>query len=67
MSAELQGKFENSRFFPLPQPLFPRAWVSHSCTSWAVRSVTAFIGEFHRRAGLGRGRLAKFSVRLADT
>ncbi len=66
VAADLQGRFENSRFFPAPQPLFPRAWVSHSCTSWAVRCVVAFIMEFDRRAGLGAGRLAPFAERLTD-
>jgi hypothetical protein len=66
VSADLQGRFENSRYFPAPQPLFPMAWATHSCTAWAVHSVVDFISEFDRRADLGEGRLAQFVERLTD-
>lgn len=63
LSKNLQGKIQLSPLFDPAEPLFPRGWASHSCARWAVDSVTAFILEFERRAGLP-SKLAKFTDRL---
>jgi hypothetical protein len=45
--------------------LFPRAWVSHSCTKWAVNTTVAFLEEFEHLADLvGRTDRTKFAGQL---
>ena len=43
-------------FVPNPtfanEPIFPRAWVGHSCTCWVVDSTVKFLQEFERLADL---------------
>ena len=51
LSRLLQHKFSPSSLFP-NEPIFPRAWASHSFTVWAVRSAVEFIDHFHAEAGL---------------
>lgn len=63
VSSLLKGKFISSPFMPSTEALFPKAWASHGCTSWAVRSVVDFIFEFERRADLP-SRLSPFVERL---
>ncbi len=63
VSAVLKGKFAPSPFLGPSEPLFPKAWASHGCASWAVRSVVEFILDFERRASLA-SRIAPFADRL---
>ena len=63
VSAILKGKFPTSPFLPQIEPLFPKAWASHGCVSWAVRSVVGLILEFENRANLP-SRIAPFAERL---
>ncbi len=51
LSKKLQGKFQPSVFLP-NEPIFPRAWASHSFTVWALKSTVEFIDHFHSEAGL---------------
>lgn len=51
LSARLANKFEGSPFLP-GEPLFPRAFVSHSCCDWAVKSVVAFLADFQAAMNL---------------
>jgi hypothetical protein len=43
--------------------VFPRAWVSHGCTTWALNSVYDFLEHFEARGELPH-RLANFTDRL---
>ena len=45
----LEGLFTRSSWFQ-EQPIFPQAWVSHSCTTWAGNTTAAFIREFEQLA-----------------
>lgn len=51
----------------MPDPyIFPRAWVSHNSTVWAVNTTIDFIEYFEKQADLvGRTERAKWGVRLA--
>jgi len=51
LSNELQHKFQPSVFLP-NEPIFPRAWASHSFTVWALKSTVEFIEHFHSESGL---------------
>jgi hypothetical protein len=51
LSAKLSSCFTLSPFLP-KEPAFPRAWASHACTGWAVKSSIGLIVEFAERAGL---------------
>ena len=51
LSKVLHHKFKPSPFLP-NEPIFPRAWASHSFTVWALQSTVAFIEHFHSEAGL---------------
>lgn len=45
--------------------IFPRGWVGHSCTVWAVTTVIDFIEDFERRADLvGRTERTKWGPKL---
>jgi hypothetical protein len=45
--------------------IFPRAWATHSCTSWAVNATLTFIEEFEQLAGLtGRTDRSVWASRL---
>lgn len=50
ISKLLQSRFEPSQFFP-NEPVFPRAWASHSFTILALRSSVEFIDNFHSEVG----------------
>jgi hypothetical protein len=65
ISEVLKGHFiPASSRFP-NEPIFPRAWVSHSCTGWAVNTTLSFIEGFEKLAGLtGRTDRSKFGDRL---
>jgi hypothetical protein len=41
VSQRLASKIETSPFLP-GEPPFPRAWATHSCTKWAVKTALAF-------------------------
>lgn len=65
----LEHSEELARWFrPNPvlagENLFPRAWVGHSCTSWAVKTAIDFIKEFERRSDLSRVYLNGLEKRL---
>ena len=51
LSKVLQNKFTPSIFLP-NEPIFPRAWASHSFTVWALKTTVEFIDHFHTEAGL---------------
>lgn len=64
ISSSIQGHFQPSGWFP-GEPIFPRAWVSHSCTEWAVNTSIDFLKEFENAADLvGRTDWAAFQTRL---
>jgi hypothetical protein len=52
LSATLQGRFDSSPYLKGDPGLFPRAWASHSCTTWAISTARYFIEGFEMRAGL---------------
>ena len=51
LSRVLHHKFKPSLFLP-NEPIFPRAWASHSFTVWALQSSVEFIENFHFEVGL---------------
>jgi hypothetical protein len=64
ISDMLKGYFTPSTITNDPL-IFPRAWISHSCTSWAINTTLEFIEEFERLADLvGRTDRTKFTGRL---
>ena len=63
LSSELRNFFEPSEFLANDPGLFPRAWASHDCTTWALNSVLSFIEHFEHCAGLPH-KMAQFSDRL---
>ena len=52
VSSSLKDRVDRSPFFVSGEPLFPRAWASHSTTKWAVISVLSFISAFEKLANL---------------
>ncbi|WP_439402595.1 hypothetical protein ACNJYA_09270 [Bradyrhizobium sp. DASA03068] len=67
ISDVLRGQFQyDDRHFKT-EDIFPRAWAGHGCTSWAVKTVTAFLKEFEILADLaGRTDWKAFEARLAS-
>jgi hypothetical protein len=63
LSDRLAGRFAPSSFFQMGEPIFPRAWATHACTAWAVRSAKEFIKVFENQAGLPK-YLALFEARF---
>jgi hypothetical protein len=63
LAARLAGRFAPSPFFSQNEPIFPRGWATHGCTSWAVKSAINFIGAFETQAGLPQ-RLEQFKSRF---
>jgi hypothetical protein len=64
ISDTLKGYFTPSAITNDPL-IFPRAWITHSCTSWAVNATLEFIEEFERLAALvGRTDRTKFIGRI---
>lgn len=51
LSNQLRHKFQTSAFLS-DEPIFPRAWASHSFAVWALRSSVSFIEHFHANAGI---------------
>lgn len=51
VSSKLAGFFTPSPWFP-NESLFPRAWMSHSCTKWAVATAVDFLQHFEQCADL---------------
>lgn len=51
LSKRLKGKFETSGFLP-NEPVFPRAWASHSFVVWALSSTIMFLEHFHKEADI---------------
>lgn len=51
LSEKLHRKIEGSPFLS-DEPLFPRGWASHSCTTWAVSNAIAFAKNFEELSGL---------------
>lgn len=64
VSKALEGKIVKSAYF-LNESLFPRAWVSHGTTYWAIQSVITLINDFEQRASLP-SKLAPFLDRLNE-
>ena len=65
LSKRLKTKFETSVFLP-EEPVFPRAWASHSFAVWAIRSTIAFLEHFYAEAGIPNP-LAQFKEQLQIT
>ena len=63
VSNALKNRAVKSSYFSTNDSLFPRSWVSHGTTCWAVKSVISYINDFEQRASLG-SRLAPFMDRL---
>jgi hypothetical protein len=55
LSKLLKGRFAESPYFP-NDGMFPRRWITHAATSWAVTSATSFVLVFEKQAGL-KGKL----------
>jgi hypothetical protein len=52
ISNRLANRFTPGPFLEDDVLVFPRRWVTHSCTKWAVEQCLAFASEFERLAGL---------------
>ncbi|PZQ76038.1 MAG: hypothetical protein DI563_08000 [Variovorax paradoxus] len=63
LSRNLAHKAVLSPFLPKSESLFPRGWMSHGTTSWAVRSAVGLITVMEQR-GVQSGRIAQFAERL---
>jgi hypothetical protein len=63
LSDKLRSYFETNVHMRGDPGVFPRAWVSHSCTTWAVNSVRRFLEHFEARAEL-LCKLEQFTDRL---
>jgi hypothetical protein len=50
LSRLLAYKFQQTPFLK-PEPIFPRAWASHSFAAWAILSTASFIDYFHAQLG----------------
>ena len=64
LSKQLASKFQPSPFLP-NEPIFPRAWASHSFTVWALKSTVAFLDHFHFEAALPTP-IEQFRTRLSS-
>jgi hypothetical protein len=64
LSNILQHKFEPSTFLA-SEPVFPRAWASHSFTVWALKTTIAFVEHYYLEAGL-QSVLLPFRTQLSD-
>jgi hypothetical protein len=51
LSKRLQHKFDPSHLLSA-EPLFPRAWASHSFAQWALQSTITFLNYFYEEADL---------------
>lgn len=64
VSDELKGYFGPSAWMK-NEELFPRAWVGHAATTWAVQTAVAFLKEFEKVADLSdRTNWKAFEARL---
>jgi hypothetical protein len=52
LSRQLQYRFDATPFLLPAEPLFPRAWASHSFAVWALRSTVTFLDYFFEQVGL---------------
>jgi hypothetical protein len=64
LSDKLRSYFETNAHMRSNPGVFPRGWVSHSCTTWAVSSVRSFLELFEARGELPR-KVDKFADRLS--
>jgi hypothetical protein len=64
LSKQLQYRFAPSPFLP-GEPLFPRAWASHSFAEWAVRSTVSYLDYFYTEANV-KNPIAQFRQRLVS-
>jgi hypothetical protein len=51
ISDDLKGYFATSVWFK-NEPIFPCAWIGHSCTVWAMNTSIGFLQEFEKLADL---------------
>jgi hypothetical protein len=63
LSKQLTYRASRSQYFPKSEPLFPRAWICHGTTKWAVSRISDFILYFEKQAAIP-SRLAMFESRL---
>lgn len=52
LSKLLRERFDGSPFLNPTERLFPRRWMTHAGTRWAVETAVSFITEFEKQAGL---------------
>jgi hypothetical protein len=64
LSLLLKNRFQPSPFLA-NEPLFPRAWASHSFTVWALKTTINFIEHFHSEADT-ESPLTQFKERLNE-
>lgn len=63
IGANIRSKVTKSTFFQKQEPLFPRAWATHSATTWVVNSIYNYIVEFENKAEIP-SRITKFKDRI---
>lgn len=69
LSKRLAYKFEPSPYLR-NEPMFPRAWASHSFALWSITTTVSFIDYFHEQIGTvsflnkWRGKIAELSGAL---
>lgn len=64
VSDKLKPYFQPSQWMA-NEPIFPRGWVGHSCTAWAVDTTVEFLQHFEKEADLvGRTNWQAFASRL---
>jgi hypothetical protein len=64
VSAKLKAYFQPNQWLA-SEPIFPRGWVGHSCTKWAVNTTVEFLQYFEKQADLmGRTNWQAFQSRL---
>jgi hypothetical protein len=64
ISQDLEGYFDHSPYFR-NELIFPRAWITHSCTTWIVQATIAFLKSFEAFADMtNRTKWQVFDSRL---
>jgi hypothetical protein len=64
LSKLLAYKFEPSPYLKA-EPIFPRAWASHSFAVWALKTTVSFIDYFHAQIGT-ESFLEKWRARISE-
>ncbi len=48
----LRGRFNMNPFMGVHEPIFPKRYVGHDCTIWAVKTTTAFMQDLAGKVGV---------------